>query len=263
MTMITRYLIVNADDCGLSAGINQGILEGHQRGIVTSTTVMVNLPDAADGIRLLQREAPNIGIGLHFNITHGKPLAEHVSSLTRADGTFYGVQEFYSGGIDRFDPDEIRREHQAQFERFVALAGTLPDHMDSHHGTTYKHPAAFEIMLKLAAEHNIPLRSGQEALKNQSIATVYAAHPAPRWPDNTYGGFFGDTATVETLLRDLPSLPDGVSEMICHPGYAHDVNEAYKEPRERELQALTDPQVREMLRRENIELVSFNHLSKD
>lgn len=258
---MTRYLIVNADDCGLSAGINKGILEAHQRGIVTSTTVMVNLPDAADGIRLLQSEAPNIGIGLHFNITHGKPLSENVSSLTREDGAFYGVQEFYGGAKDRFDPDEVRREHEAQFARFVELAGVVPDHMDSHHGTTYNHPSAFEVMLKLAAQHTIPLRGGQRSLDNEAIAAVYAANPKPRWPENMYFGFFDKTAHVETLLRDLPSLPEGVTEMVCHPGYAHDVDEAYKEPRENELRALTDPRVREMLQRESIELVSFKYLS--
>lgn len=257
---MTRYLIVNADDCGLSAGINQGILEVHQRGIVTSTTVMVNLPDAGDGINLLQRDAPTIGIGLHFNITHGKPLAENVRSLTREDGTFYGVQEFYGGAKDHFDPDELRREHLAQFERFVELAGVAPDHMDSHHGTTYNHPVAFEVLLKLAAEHHIPLRSGQRSLDNPAIAAVYAVYPQTRWPDNMYFGFFDKTAQVETLLRDLPKLPEGVSEMVCHPGYAHDVEEAYKEPREDEMRALTDPRVRELLQREQIELVTFKHL---
>jgi predicted glycoside hydrolase/deacetylase ChbG (UPF0249 family) len=256
---MTRYLIVNADDCGLSTGINQGILEAHQRGIVTSTTVMVNLPDAADGIRLLQREAPNIGIGLHFNITHGRPLTA-ASSLMRADGSFFNVQEFYGGQKDAFDADELRREMLAQFERFVELAGVVPDHMDSHHGTTYRHPVGFEVMLMLAAQHGIAIRSGQKDLENEAIAAIYAAQPKPRWPDATYGGFFGETGQVETLLRDLPQIAEGVTEMVCHPGYAHDVNETYKEPREDELRALTDPRVREMLAHEAITLVTFKQL---
>lgn len=258
--MTARYLIVNADDCGLSAGINQGILEVHQRGIVTSTTAMVNMPDAADGIKLLQQQAPNIGIGLHFNITHGKPVAENVRSLTREDGTFYGVQEFYNGAKDRYDPDELRREHYAQFDRFLELAGRAPDHLDSHHGATYAHPVSFAVMLKLAAEHNLPLRRADRFLENPAIAAVLAEQPQPRWPIFSYGGFFGETAQVETLLRDLPNLPEGVSEMICHPGYAHDVVEAYKEPRENELRALTDPRVSKMLQSEQIELVTFKHL---
>lgn len=257
-----RFLIVNADDLGLSAGVNRGILEVHERGIVTSTTVMVNLPDAADGINLLLREAPQIGVGLHFNITHGRPIspAEQVRSLVNADGAFYKVQAFYGGVKDGIDAGEVRREMQAQFSRFIDLAGHPPDHLDAHHGATYNIPAAFDEMLKLAAHYDLPMRSGQSSLDNPALRAVYDSNPRPRWPDYTEGRFYGDTATVDTLLSILPNLPDGVSELVCHPGYAHDVDEAYKATREDELRALTDRRVRDLLRQEDILLVTFGYL---
>jgi predicted glycoside hydrolase/deacetylase ChbG (UPF0249 family) len=83
-------LIVNADDLGIFPGVNRGILEAHLNGIITSTTAMINLPDAEEGIRMVQREAPRLGMGLHFNLSFGAPVTppEQVPSLIKANGRF-------------------------------------------------------------------------------------------------------------------------------------------------------------------------------
>ena len=254
---MSKQLIVNADDLGISAGVNRGILETHQRGIVTSTTAMVNLPDAGDGIKLLQREAPNIGIGLHLNITHGRPVlpVDQVHSLIQADGTFYGVEAAYSGELDFVDA-ELVAEINAQYDRFVELAGGSPDHIDSHHGTAYHFPAALDTLLQLSTAHHLPLRNG-ERRKQAAQQAVYDLYPAPSWPDRSEYRFFNETVSLDTLRMVLAEVPEGVTELVCHPGYAADLDEAYNAPREDELCCLTDPGIRALVAELGIELVTF------
>jgi predicted glycoside hydrolase/deacetylase ChbG (UPF0249 family) len=262
---MTARLIVNADDLGLSAGVNQGILEAHQRGIVTSTTAMVNLPAAAAGIARLQNAAPQMGIGLHFNLTHGRPVLppEQVPSLVQPDGRFYPVQAVYSGEL-HFAPAEITAELNAQFERFMALAGCLPDHLDSHHNVTYTIPAALATLLDLAQTHALPLRRGRWPAEDAALAAVWARYAPPRWPQATIGRFNGQHEPLATLLSILDELPaDSLSELVCHPGYAYDVDEAYSAPREAELAALTDPSVSARAQAAGVELVTFAALAAE
>ena len=159
---MSRYLIVNADDLGLSPGVNRGILEAHQRGILTSTTAMVNMPAVEAGICLLQQDAPQVGIGLHFNLTTGQPVLppEQVASLVGADGDFPYYEPDPLRHFDHLNPEEITAEIHAQFERFVQLAGRKPDHLDSHHHAVYHHPVAFQTVLDLAEAHHLPIRNG-------------------------------------------------------------------------------------------------------
>jgi predicted glycoside hydrolase/deacetylase ChbG (UPF0249 family) len=259
---MAKRLIVNADDLGISAGVNQGILEVHQRGIVTSTTAMVNLPDAGDGIRLLQREAPDMGIGLHLNLTRGQPVlpVEQVSSLVQADGIFYGVEAVLSGELN-FSDDELAAEIMAQYDRFVELAGGPPDHIDSHHGTAYHLPATLDVLLQLATEHHLPLRNGVRRLKDPAQQAVYDRYPAPCWPDQSEYRFYDDTVSLDILRMVLNEVPEGITELICHPGYARDLDEAYNAPREDELRCLTDSGIRQLIEDQRIELVTFAALN--
>ncbi|MBL8153826.1 MAG: ChbG/HpnK family deacetylase, partial [Anaerolineae bacterium] len=158
---MTRYLIVNADDFGISAGVSRGILEGHQRGILTSTSAMVNLPDTAAFIRRAQQEAPRLGIGLHFTLSFGKPVsaAERVPSLVTAEGRFCSTYETLQEMAKGFTADDLRTELTAQFDRFVEIAGQLPDHLNSHHAFTYTHPDAYDVLRGLAEQHRLPIRN--------------------------------------------------------------------------------------------------------
>jgi predicted glycoside hydrolase/deacetylase ChbG (UPF0249 family) len=91
-----KQLIVNADDFSVSAEANRGILHAHHHGIVSSTTVMVNFPDAAPGLQQALATAPDLGIGLHLNLTAGRPVSppESIPSLVPADGAFHGIAEW-------------------------------------------------------------------------------------------------------------------------------------------------------------------------
>ncbi|MDZ4769998.1 MAG: ChbG/HpnK family deacetylase, partial [Chloroflexota bacterium] len=154
-------LIVNADDYGLSPAVSAGIRKAHQDGIVTSTTVMITTPGAADAIRIAQRETPALGLGLHLTLAGmaAAPVtpADQVRSLVRADGLFYDKPEWSARASD-FDADEVAREIEAQFAAFMSAAGCPPTHLDSHYHAAYRLPAALETMYTLAHEYELPIR---------------------------------------------------------------------------------------------------------
>ncbi len=278
-----KRLIVNADDLGLSPGVNRGILEAHKRGVVTSTTAMVNTPSAAAGIGLVQAEAPTMGLGLHLNLSFGKPLLSpaEVPSLVRADGRFVSVSRGLASARC-WRPHEVRAELEAQLERFIKLAGALPDHLDSHQLVGSLSSVCREAMLDLAETHRLPVRRGgraafrlleQEAARRLLLTswTPPLLGPFPwRRFDHIYNrtpletdhfemSFFGVGATVETLLRILEDLPEGVTELVCHPGYWDAGADGYGW-REAELSALTDPRVVAKVKAAGVELITFGAL---
>ncbi len=267
---MTRRLIVNADDLGLTPGVNQGILEAHQRGILTSTTAMVNMPAAEMGLQLLQREAPQVGIGLHINLTTGPSVlpAQQVPSLVQADGTFYYNSDNPLERASQMQPGEIEAEIRAQFERFIHLAGRKPDHLDAHHHAAYHIPAAFETLLDLARAHDLPIRRAFSWLTDSSfdeprydtLREMLTNAPLPRTTDQFETGFYGSSATLENLTAIFSALPDGTTELMCHPGYRAGIEQKYAAPREVELAVLTDPSVRALIDAQGIELIAFGEL---
>ena len=278
---MARRLIVNADDLGLSPGVNRGILETCQKGIVTSTTAMVNMPDAAAGLELIRTQAPHIGIGLHLNLSYGRPLLDpaEVPSLVRGDGQFVSVSRGLASSR-RWQADEVRAELGAQLARFIALTGTLPDHLDSHQLVGSLSAVCREAMLDLAETHTLPMRRGgraafrlleQEAARRLLLTGTWAppllgTFPWRRYdhiydravlePDHFEIGFFDRTATVTTLLRILEELSEGITELVCHPGYLDEGADGYR-GREAELEAITDQRVVRKVMAEGIELTTF------
>ncbi|MCD4684577.1 MAG: ChbG/HpnK family deacetylase [Anaerolineae bacterium] len=279
-----KKLIVNADDFGYAAGVNRGIIEAHRNGIVTSTTVMINYPHAAPGLEQALQDAPDLSIGLHVTLTSGTPVSapDTVSSLLNADGRFHHIND-WPQHFATFDPDHLRREIETQVARFITLTGQPPDHLDAHHHAAYLHPAALETLLDRAAAHHIPMRDGMinhptdKVLRHlggllPALATdqgraiiddaraVLADRPAPFWPAHFEMGFYGPTATLGDLLLILTNLPaDGITELMCHPGYLDDGlrHSGYTTQREDEIEHLTHPATRECIQYEFIDLINF------
>ncbi len=275
-----RTLIVNADDLGMSDGVNRGIVAAHRDGIVTSSTAITNLPTARAGIELALRDAPELGLGLHVNLTFGRPLLppDEVPSLVDARGRFVSVQRGV-GTPTRWVRREVAAELRAQFERFVAYAGRPPDHLDAHQLVSTVSIHGRQVVLELAEEHGLPVRRGRTgwfgAMERwmpeaddlpDALAGLADRLPRPwrqgpmeqRTPLSTDGlelRFFGERATVRTLLRILDTLPEGVTEMVCHPGYAGGGDD-YRH-REDELAALTDPRVRAKVEASGVRLATF------
>lgn len=284
-----KRLIVNADDYGHAAGVNRGILDAHHKGIVTSTTVMINYPAAPDGLEVALDSAPDLGIGLHFTLTSGRPVLppEQVPSLVRDDGYFFILKDWIPQ-FEKINPDEVRRELTAQFDRYVSLTGKKPDHLDSHHHFTYLLPAAFEVMLDLAAQYQLPLRHGPFYFTLEEAAAVpvrafpgltpevagriyarlyeiFSTCPEPTWPARLNTGFYGTRATLGDLLVILTNLPDdSLSEIMCHPGYVDEelMISPYLHEREVEIAQLIHPATHECIKAEGIELLNFGDLTR-
>ncbi len=279
-----KKLIVNADDLGYSAGINRGILDGYHRGIITSTTVLINAPDAPAGLELARAVLPDLGLGLHLNLTRGRPVTprEQIPTLVDEQGDFFGIRT-WADHLDAFDPDDLAREIYAQFERFMRLAGQPPDHLDAHHHAIYLHPAALAATLQLAQQYNLPLRNAGLDLTPQAafqalqgmvpglsddaarrrIAQVQATAagvPATTWPARMELGFTqGRAATLGELLVLLTTLPDdSLTEIVCHAGYAD--QDPAQQWREIELGLLLHPATLECVKSEGIELLTFGEV---
>ena len=281
-------LIVNADDFGRAVGVNRGILEAHLRGIVTSTTAMMNYPDAQIGLEDALDNAPELGLGVHLNLTSGQALSprHRIRTLVNDDGLFHPHAQI-AGVFRQWSVDDLRCELSAQVERFVSLTGKRPSHLDSHYHVAFLFPAPFQVTLELAAEYDIPLRRPPSfdakdraaqtitryfpALGHQTacdllheVRSVLDTQVAPRWPDRLDLSFFGPRARLDVLQRLLANLPaECITELMCHPGYVDDrlAGSNYKEEREEEVRLLTHPDTLTAIRDKNVRLVSFLALS--
>ena len=253
---MTRRLIVNADDYGRTSGVNAGVLEAHRRGIVTSATVMVLEPAAGDGIRRALAGAPRLDLGLHVVLTGGGAPASAPASVPKlAPGGRFARN---AGALpDAIPVEEVRREIEAQIERFSGLAGRLPSHLDSHHHSAL-HLDVEAAFASAAKERGLPVRASSPAAK----ARLRAA--GLRTPDAFFDGFYDAGVSREILRALLEGLPDGTSEMMCHPGYADEEllrGSSYAEPREREIALLTDPEVRLWLSEAGVALSGWGDLA--
>jgi predicted glycoside hydrolase/deacetylase ChbG (UPF0249 family) len=251
-----KRLIVNADDFGRTAGINQGVIEAHRRGIVTSATLMVAHPAAAEAAKLAV-EAAGLGVGLHLAFTGGPSVlpASELPSLVGATGGLPArVDELAVA-----DPGEILDEARAQLKRFRELLGRSPTHLDSHHHA-HRFPAALEALLTLAWETGLPVRS--------LTAEMRARFARERIPtaDRFVESFYGDGATLEGLLRILASLNFETTELMCHPAVVDDAllaSSSYAEPRSRELAILNHQEARHAIQAAGIRLIHYGELATD
>ncbi|HVO57245.1 MAG TPA: ChbG/HpnK family deacetylase [Dongiaceae bacterium] len=288
-----RNLIVNADDLGWTAGVNRGIAEAHRNGIVTSTSLLANGEAFADGLRTAA-ENPGLGVGVHLNLSDGKPVAPagQVASLLNEGGEFAGGPETLLLRLTtkHLDPREVEREWDAQIEK-VRAAGVRPTHLDGH-----KHvqmlPGLFAIALRLAKKHGIeavrvsheasPLRmaltDGSEpasVLLRQGVqarglkllardARELAEHAGISTADYFCGIAQTGVLTKKGVTQLLGSLPDGTTELMCHPGYADDelkrTATRLQGSRQTELEILTDKGVRKSILELGIRLINYNQL---
>lgn len=232
-----KRLIVNADDFGLSAGVNAGIVQAFEQGIVRSASLMVRQPAAGEAARYA-RAHPDLGVGLHLD------LWESVS-----DGNDW--RRLYQHCDE--EPAAIAAELRAQFARFVALVGRPPDHLDTHQHVHRREPVASAVRA-LVAETGLPLRG------HAGVAYVgdFYGQDAQgrRWPE---------CISVEQLLRLIEALPDGWTEFGCHPGIvaADDSlgGTMYRVERNDEIRALCDPRVIQRLARGDVQLMRWSDLA--
>jgi len=245
-----RRLIVNADDFGMTAGVSRGILIAHRRGIVTSTTMLVN----GDVDRHLVTEAldAGLGLGLHVNFTLGAPLTRG-RSLVGEDGRFVRDPQRAAA---RADSKEAGREVDAQIEKFMTLARRPPTHLDSHHHVGIYGPVR-EAFLEAAARLAIPVRS------EDSSARAGARTRRLKTTDHFFGGSGPDPYwSLARTLGHLRRLPPGVSEFMTHPGLFDETlsYSRYGRQRETELVGLGNPEARAAAAALGIRLSTFREI---
>lgn len=265
-----KRLIINSDDYGRTPEISRGIREAHLRGVVSSTTCMMNIPTTAADIATASKEAPALGMGVHLVLTMGRPISppETVTSITDENGSFLK----YTPLIERLpglNIDEVDREWRAQIEAFVRASGRKPTHLDSHHHSSYFSPALFRAMLELAQEYDCAIRfpftgdvSRELEETNKYVPELIEEFDLRR-PDRFIVDFYDEGATQEKLVSIIDNLPDGTTEIMCHPGYtdrAFAEESVYNNQRDRELKILTDPSIRKAIESKNIRLITFADL---
>ena len=280
-----RRLIVNADDFGLTEGVNRGIREGHERGIVTSATLMA-CGKRFDQAASVARTLPRLSVGCHVVLVDGQPTANpsEISSLLLERTTAFRerLTSFAAKAASgRLDEPEVEVEISAQIRKLQA-AGVPVSHLDSHKHT-HMFPGVLRGMLRAAQ------KSGVRAIRNPFEPLVFAKFA--RWkrrfqlrmmssfrqhfrraldeagivaPDGCIGVAVTGGLDQESFRQLIESLPEGTWEFVSHPGYndqeLDQVKTRLRQSRETELGILTSEASKEVLQREQVHLISYREL---
>lgn len=282
-----KQLVVNADDFGMSAGINRAIVESHRNGIVTSASLLAN-GDAFDDAVAAIHQCPGLSVGLHVNLTQGRPVGESTKSLVDSNGRFYGpLAMAIRLSIGAVATRDLEAEISAQAHRAVR-AGIMLSHFDSHHHI-HLHPRAASALAKVAGQMNVPwirfrdqrpilpwmlreagLLRPRDHLRH--LVAMLGAKQAAASDENRRAQRFivGAPQLLSASPRQIfgalvRSPEDGITEWVCHPGYADDelrkfLLPAAAEQREAELKVLTDPDCKAGLETAGIKLVGYADL---
>lgn len=229
-----RHLIVNADDFGLSSGVNRGIIKAHEHGVVTSASLMVRWPATLEAA-VYSREHPNLSLGLHVDL----------GEWAYRDEAWVRLYEVVP--VD--DPAAVADEVSRQLSTFRRLVGKDPTHIDSHQHIHLRESVR-PVVVEIARDLAVPLR-------RYSSEVRYC------------GDFYGQTAeglpfsyaiSVDGLIRILEALPPGITELSCHPGEGVGLNTMYRSERLEEVKALCDPRIQAAISTLEMELLSFSNI---
>lgn len=267
-----KHLIINADDFGLSAEVNQGILECFEEGVVTSTSLLPNGPVFGQAIEAIRQS--NIPVGIHFILTNGEPVmpAERVPSLVDKRGYFWNKWQFTRRVFEKkIRPQEVVKELYAQIRKCVDH-GIEFDHFDSHHHV-HSLPGIEKYFSQIVAEFGLtacrkirhtgyfmkPLKS--HIIQNTIAVLDSSTHDHQfHSPDQFYGfNLMADENKHDALHHILAHIRPGIAELMCHPGYASmgDIGR-YNKRRFDEKKALCSHDIKTHLENRHIELISFS-----
>ena len=222
-----RAVIFNADDLGMSPEIDQGILEAHDRGVVTSASLMVREPHTLAAIEEARRR-PDLGLGIHVAFDHRRRW-------------FVDIQ----------DLSAVRREVDRQLDTFVRLVGRPPTHIDSHHHIHRLFNVA-HVFLQAGQRYGVPVRGFSDVFYMGGF-----------YGQLHLGKTDSSRLTLEALTSLLEALPPGVSEVSCHPGHLeHRPDAFYNREREAELQVLIDPRLKDVCAGSALRRLSFRDYAR-
>ena len=253
---MTRQLIINADDCNLTAGVTRGILLAHDRGVVTSTTVLMNLPLSEETVKEIKKRR-TLGLGIHLNVTLGMPLSSpsKVHSLVKPDGFFRRPADYEK---KRPSIQDLIREYAAQIRLFEKRFGRMPDHIDTHHHL-HDRSGFFEAYASVARKWKVPVRRCQFFQKLGERETT-----SLKTTDYLFGNLEAKFCwTPEPFWGVVENLPEGTNEIACHPGFC-DTSlrkiSSLTDAREKELNLFSDGKLRKRIANLGVELTHFNRI---
>ncbi|HLY08180.1 MAG TPA: ChbG/HpnK family deacetylase [Planctomycetota bacterium] len=273
-----RWLIVTADELGLSSKRNQGIVDAHTKGIVTSASMLAYGPAFREAVKIA-KALPRLDVGLHLNLSEGEPLVLGHKSLVNPDGVFWGRQEARRRARENlFDLREVEREAEAQMDTLLSagikitslsavdhlhIRGNLADSLAvvcKRHGIRCFRCPADKVRppsFTLDPERQAALLEYHESAL--TAVTVYAAQRM-RSTEHFGGAALTGHLTPDLLLETIRTLPVGLTELMVHPGLKAAESGFEGPDRELELQALTDPRLKSVFQEQGIGLTSFAKL---
>lgn len=232
--MAERCLIVNADDFGRSPGINRGVIRAHAQGIVTSASLMVRHGAVVQAVAAA-RQHPALGLGLHLDF----------GEWEYRDGEWHTTYEV----VDTEDAEAVAMEADRQLARFRALVGHDPTHLDSHQHVHRDEPVR-SVAAQMAQSLAVPLRH-QGAVR---YCGAFHGHGRQGLP-------VPDAICPESLISIVQSLPEGFTELCCHPAEEVELRTSYAAERRTELESLRDVRVRRAVERAGVRLCSFGDVA--
>lgn len=257
-----KKLIINADDFGYSSGVNAGIIKSYKEGILTSATLMANMPGAREAVDLAKKN-PGLGVGVHLVLTTGKPIIKK-NNLSDDQNHFYQLND-YKKARKKMSKADIINEWSAQIDYLLQL-GLKPTHFDSHHHVHFFEENQ-EITFAISKKYHLPFRNS------------YGTEDFPKLKFNAINKLLLDmmnTPKIRDMSRPYDSLKAeclkelqetlnkaidvNILELMVHPAFVDEhllQNSSFNIQRVREVEVLTDPSIEKLIKQNKYELVNF------
>lgn len=250
-------VIFNSDDFGYSSGVNYGIIDAYQKGILTSTTLMANMPGFEQAVNL-KKSLPNLGVGVHLTLTCGDPLLGNVDTLTDNEGHFKKLSYYHDPDF-QIDWDQLYQEWNAQIQK-VYRSGIIPTHLDSHHHT-HSFGKNQEVVIELAKKYDLPVRCNfdrHNEVKHVDYFEKYfddvGEEDQSKWQTNRTR-----EQQIAELLTQLRK--DETSEVMCHTAYIDQTlknGSSFTVPRVNQVEFLINSDFANTVKKDaDIELVNY------
>ena len=254
-----KHLIINADDFGYSKEVNLGIMESHINGVLTSTTLMANMPGVDHAVSLL-KDMPNLCVGAHLTLTCGKPmLGEKVSTLIKENEYFFKLEDV-ENKVVQMDISEIYEEWKTQI-RYLLNKGVNLSHIDSHHHVhTFKEHE--EIIKVLSEEFNLPVRNCNNVLENKIRFLDLCNYNPIRNMEEKYENVRIECfKAIEEIIKKNIQYEN--TEAMCHPAFLDSYlleNSSFNIARIREVDILCDQLMRDLINKYEIKLCNYKNI---
>lgn len=258
---MNKKLIINADDFGYTPGVTQGIIESHNKGVVSSTTAIPVSHYFMEAMAFARKTAPTLSIGVHLTLTlrNSKPIlpAKEIPSLIDEKGFFLNNQSFE----EKILLNEVYIEWEAQIIEFLK-SGKKPSHIDSHHNVHGRNEGLLEVALDLARKFNLPLR-------NTGVKGHQDHYKDVRTPHMFLSQFYEENTTMDqftNILKKIYNTDKEIFEMNCHPAFLDTIlqeTSSYSTKRVEELKILTSNEANNAIKTNNILLTNYNVFNND